>query len=327
MIAPEALIPKTDAPFVRMFQDAGFEIAYPEDPSFTRGRDEDETIRALQGVSAIIAGGEIMTPRVIESLPELRVIARAGVGFDRVDIPAATKNNVAVTITPTANHEAVAEQTLMLMLAVSRHVVQHDRLIRQGHWEAPVSTALRGRTLGLVGLGRIGRSVVPRAQAFRMKVLAFDPVADPVYAAANDVEVVDFDTLLAQSDIVSVHAPMMESTKGLMNRDAFRKMKLGSVLINTSRGGLVAEVDLVEALQNGPLSAAGLDVFEIEPIQSDNPLLKLENVVLTPHKSTEETLAQMDMGIEAAQSIVDLYQGRWPEASVVNNEIREGWHF
>ncbi|MDA1016727.1 MAG: phosphoglycerate dehydrogenase, partial [Planctomycetota bacterium] len=311
MISPVALIPQTDAQFVRIFKDAGFEVVYPADSSFTRGRDEDETIRVLQGVSAILAGGEIMTPRVIESLPELRVIARSGVGYDRIDIPAATRHKVAVTITPTANHEAVAEQTLMLMLAVSRNVVHHDRLIRSGTWDAPVSAPLRGRTLGLVGLGRIGRSVVPRAQAFRMKVLAFDPLADPQFAAEHNVELVDFDTLLATSDIVSVHAPMMESTRGLFNRDAFRKMKAGSVLINTSRGGLVVEADLVEALRSGPLSAAGLDVFEIEPIRPDNPLLKLDNVVLTPHKATEETLAQMDMGIEAAQSIVDLHQGRW----------------
>lgn len=325
LIAPEALIPLKDAAFVKLLTDANLEVVYPADPTFTRGRDAAETIRVLEGVSAVLAGGEFMTPEVLAALPDLRVLARMGVGYDRIDIPAATERRIPVTITPTANHEAVAEQALMLMLAVSRNVVVQDRSTRQGTWTAPVNHPLRGCTLGLIGLGRIGRSVVPRAQAFRMQVIAFDPVADPAFARENNVELVDLDTLLATSDFVSLHAPMVESTKGIINRDAIKKMKTSAVLINTSRGGLVVEVDLVEALQAGRIRGAGLDVFEVEPIQADNPLLKLENVVVTPHKATAETLAQMDMATEAAQCIVDLYQGRWPDGCVINEELREGW--
>lgn len=325
LIAPEALIPLTDAPFVKLLIDAGLDVVYPEDPTFTQGRDAAETIRVLKGKAAVLAGGEFMTPEVLDALPELRVLARMGVGYDRIDIPAATAKNIPVTITPTANHEAVAEQALMLMLAVSRNVVIHDRLTRAGTWKAPVNHPLRGCMLGLVGLGRIGRSVVPRAQAFRMNVIAFDPVADPTFAKQNNVELVDLDTLLASSDFVSLHAPMTDSTKGLFNRETFAKMKPESVLINTSRGGLVVESDLFDALQAGQLRGAGLDVFEVEPIQADNPLLKLDNVVVTPHKATAETLAQMDMATEAAQCIVELFQGGWPKGCVVNAELQSDW--
>lgn len=325
MITPTAMWRQIEAPYTRLLQEAGFEVRFPEDSTFTRGRDAAETIRVLRGVSGLVAGGEFLTEEVIAGLPELRVIARAGVGYDRVDVAAATRHGVLLTITPTANHEAVAEQAMGLLLAVSRNVALHDRMMRSGQWQVPVNRPLRGATLGLVGLGRIGRSTAVRAKAFRMQLIACDPYADPRFVSEHGIELVDFDTLLARSDVVSIHAPLNDETRGRFNRATFAKMKPGSILINTARGGLVVEADLVEALKSGHLAGAGLDVFEVEPVAPDNPLLKLDNVVMTPHRSSEETRAMVDMGVEAARCIVELYAGRWPEGCVVNHQLRDQW--
>ncbi|MGD9857299.1 MAG: phosphoglycerate dehydrogenase [Planctomycetaceae bacterium] len=324
-IAPPALFHQPEAEFTRLLTDAGFEVRYPDDPTFTRGRDEAETIRVLQGSSAIIAGGDYLTARVIAALPELRVIARAGVGYDRVDVTAATARGVAVTITPTANHESVAEQALGLMLAITRNIVIQDRMTRAGLWDGPINRPLRGTTLGLFGLGRIGRSTAIRAKAFRMQLIAHDPFADPEFVREHGIELVDFDTLLRRADFLSVHAPLSNETKGLFNRECFAKMKPDSTFINTARGGLVNEADLIEALTSGQIAAAGLEVFEQEPVDPNNPLLKLDNVVLTPHRAGEETLARFDMGVEAAKCIAALAQGRWPEGCVVNDSLKANW--
>jgi phosphoglycerate dehydrogenase-like enzyme len=160
-----------------------------------------------------------------------------------------------------------------------------------------------------------------------MQLIACDPNADPQFVAEHGIELVDFDTLLARSDVVSIHAPLNDETRGRFNRATFAKMKPGSILINTARGGLVVEADLVEALTSGHLAGAGLDVFEVEPIAADNALLKLDNVVMTPHRSSEETRAMVDMGVEAARCIVELYGGRWPEGCVVNQLLRNRWRW
>ena len=221
MITPTAMWRQVDAPYTRLLQEAGFEVRFPDESTFTRGRDAAETIRVLRGVSGLVAGGEFLTEEVIARLPELRVIARAGVGYDRVDVAAATRHGVLLTITPTANHEAVAEQAMGLLLAVSRNVALHDRMMRAGQWQVPVNRPLRGTTIGFVGLGRIGRSTAVRAKAFRMQLIACDPYADPKFVAEHGIELVDFDTLLARSDIVSIHAPLNDETRGRFNRATF----------------------------------------------------------------------------------------------------------
>lgn len=324
-ISPQGLLHHADAEYTRLLVDAGFEIRYPEDPTFTQGRDEQETVATLQGVSALIAGADLLTPAVIDRLPDLRVIARAGVGYDRVDVPAATARRIPVTITPTANHQSVAEHVFMLMLAVQRQLIPLNHMIRAGQWGGPMSVPLRGQTLGLVGFGRIGQSVASRANAFGMRVVTCDPFASTDTAKQHDVELVEFESLLCEADIISIHAPLNDQTAGLFNARSIGMMKQGSVLINTARGGLVVESDLVQALKSGHVRAAGLDVFEREPVADDNPLLQLDNVVLTPHRAGAETLAQYDMGVEAARCIVELYAGRWPAGCVVNNHLRDGW--
>jgi D-3-phosphoglycerate dehydrogenase len=325
MIFPEAYI-NTDAPYVKMFEEAGFEIRFPDDPTFTRGLyGEDETIKQMEGMDATVAGGEHYTPRVLESLPQLKVIARAGVGFDRVNVEAASARQIAVTITPTTNHESVAELTLALLFAVTKRIVLNDRAVRAGGWPTDLLMPIRGQTFGILGLGRIGRSTATRARALGMEVLACEKYPQQDFVDEHGIELVDFGELLERSDIVSIHCPLNDETEGMMNRDAFARMKTRSILLNTARGGVVAESDLLEALQNGTIYAAGLDVFEVEPSSADNPLFQLDNVVVSPHKAGTDEKSSEEMGVEAADCVIKLYRGEWPEGAVVNDQLRDGW--
>jgi D-3-phosphoglycerate dehydrogenase / 2-oxoglutarate reductase len=328
LVTPEEMI-HAPGPEAQILRDSGFEVRYPTNTTFTRGLGtEDESIRELAGVSALIAGGEHITAKVLAALPELRVVARAGVGFDRVDVPAAAKHGVVVTITPTANHASVAEHMLALMFGVARAVALNDRVMRSGKWIRRTLMPIRGRTVGLVGLGRIGRSTAVRCAALGMKVVAYELYPDKDFVAKNGIELVDFDTLLKKSDFVSLHCPLGDETRGLMNAAAFAKMKPGSVFINTARGGLVVESALIGALISGHLGGAGLDVFEQEPTAPDNPLFKMDNVVVCPHLGGADAQSIADMGAEAAQSIVTLYKGQWPsDAAVLNGTLKQGWRW
>src|SRR5262245_9011745 len=325
LITPELMRHKP-APYVDILRAAGFEVRYSKDPFFTRGLGpEQQTIDEYRGVSAAIAGGERITPGVVAALPELRVVARAGVGFDSVDVPACTRHGVAVTITPTANHQAVAEHTLALIFAFAKRIVVGDKATRSGQWPRDSLLPIRGQTLGLLGLGRIGRSTAVRAKLLGMNVIAREKFPNEAFVQANGIELVDFDTLLARSDYLSIHCPLNDETRGILNRQAFAKMKPGSVLVNTSRGGTVVEADLIAALRSGHLGGAALDVFEQEPPARDNPLFALENVVLSPHIAGNDTRSMEDMGIECAQCIVKLHRGEWPVGAVVNDELRGKW--
>ena len=311
-----------NGPHVELLRQAGLEVRFPPRPDIT---DEEENVRVLQGISATIAGGEPYSRRVMAALPDLRVISRWGVGVDRVDLEAATGSNAVVTITPSANHEAVAEHAVALLLAVSRFLVQRNAEIHQGLWERRCALPLREKTLGLVGLGRIGRSVAVRAEAFRMRLLAHEAFPDREFARRHGIELVDLDTLLARSDYVTLHVPLTEETRGLINRRTLSRMKPGALLINTSRGGLVVEEDLVDALKSGHLGGAGLDVFLKEPIQPDHPLLELDNVLVSDHTAGIDTRSVEAMAVEAARNIVELYRGGWPAAAVANPAVRQTW--
>ncbi|RPI83338.1 MAG: hypothetical protein EHM42_08505 [Planctomycetaceae bacterium] len=327
LITPEALI-NVRGPWVDILEDAGLTVAYPEDPTFTRGLySAADTVRVLRPASAVIAGGEYFTPEILADLPSLRVVARAGVGYDRVDIPESTKRKIAVTITPTANHEGVAEQAFALIFAIAKGVVVNDARTRAGQWSLGATAPLRGKTLGLLGLGRIGRSTAIRGRAMGMIVIATESYPDQGFAQQHRVELVDFETLLARSDYLSLHCPHNSQTDRMFNRTVFSRMKPGSVLINTSRGKLVVEADLLAALQSGHLGGAGLDVFEDEPATADNPLFALRNVVFSPHLGGADKLSQDSMAIEAADCIAKLYRNEWPAGAVVNDELRASWQW
>lgn len=327
LITPESMIDEP-APYVDSLRRAGFEICYPKNRELARGLLGDETtIAELVGMAAVLAGGEVFSERVLAASPELRVIARSGVGYDRVDVAAATAQNVVLTITPTANHEAVAEQAIALLFAVAKDIVVYDRATRQGHWPRAVTRPVRGQTLGIFGLGRIGRSMAVRGLGVGMKVIATETLPDHEFVSKHGIELVDLETLLSRSDFLSVHCPLNDETRGMFNADLFARMKPGAVFINTSRGPLMVEADLLRALEQGPLAGAGLDVFEEEPTSADNPLFKLDNVILSPHIAGTDTQSLLDMGNEAAGCIISLHEGKWPVGAVVNDELRENWRW
>lgn len=321
LITPEPLRNRPGS-FRSLLEGAGFrclDFAGEQVPS-------EASLRALlPEVDAMIAGGERITAGVMDAAPRLRVIARTGVGYDAVDIAAATARGIAVVITPGTNQESVAEQAFALLLALTRNIVNNDRTIRAGGWDRTLVLPLRGKTLGLVGLGRIGRAVATRALAFGMRVVAYDPVADSDFEARHGVVRCSFDELLAESDVVSLHMPLTPETRGLINRRTLAMMRPGSYLINTSRGGLVVEADLAESLASGHLAGAGLDVLNAEPPEPGNPLLALPSVVLSPHMGGIDTKSMADMAELAAKCVIMLSQGDWPAGCVVNAELADGW--
>ncbi len=322
LIAPGPLRGKP-GPFREILKEAGFDefIDYPGDHTLT----EAELIESLPRCEAMVAGGEQITAELLDKAPKLRAIARTGVGYDAIDVPAASARKIPIVIVPGTNQESVAEHTFALLLALTRKVVEYDALMKAGGWTRSLLAPLRGKTLGLVGFGRIGRAVASRASAFGMTVVAFDPLSDPDAETKMGVRRVELDDLLRSSDVVSLHLPLTRATFGLFDRTMFAKMKPGAILINTARGGLVVENDLYESLVTGHLSGAGLDVFVAEPPEPGNKLLTLPNVIVSPHLGGIDTRAMADMAELAASCIASLKAGRWPSGCVVNQELEPGW--
>ena len=317
---------RANAPAIRLLEGCEFDVRVVNEERFGQGLLSDaEEIETLAGADAVVAWGERYPSAVLNALPNLRVIARLGVGFDKINLDAATNRGIVVTITPNSNHEAVAEHALALIMALAKNLPTGDRAMRAGQWPNVPRKPIRGSTLGIVGLGRIGRSLAARAATMRMRVIAAELYPDQAFVDKHGVEIVDLDSLLARSDYVSLHCPLNDRTRGLMNRRTLAAMNPDACLVNTARGGLVVEPDLIDALESGQIAGAGLDVFEQEPTPPDNPLYRLDTVVVSPHIAGNDELSIVEMGLEAAQCIVDLRAGRWPEGSVVNREVKADW--
>lgn len=306
-----------EARYADVFAASGWTVKYPP-PGEANILSPAELRDALVGVDAVVAGSETYNGELFDQFPKLKVVARVGVGYDSVDVPAATARGVAITTAPGTNHESVAEHTFALMLAFTRLIPVRNQVIHAGGWPRHYSRPLRGQTLGLAGLGRIGKAVAVRAMAFGMRLMAFDPL--PV--DMTGIERVTWERLLSESDFLSLHLPLTPTTRHVMNAAAFARMKPGAVLVNTSRGGLVNEVDLVVALRSGHLDGALLDVLDPEPPLPDHPLLGMPNVLLTPHAAGVDLKSLGDMAHSAAESIVRIFAGDWPERKVVNGEVR-----
>jgi phosphoglycerate dehydrogenase-like enzyme len=287
----------------------------------------EELRRALPRADAAIVGVERLTADVLDHAPRLRVAAKTGVGYDGIDLAAARERGVVVTITPGANHESVAEHVFALLLALTRDLERNSRVLHAGGWERREGVPIRGRTLGLYGLGRIARAVALRARAFGMRVLAHDLAPPTEFDRLHEIARVTPEKLLAVSDVISLHVPLTEATRGLVDGDFLGAMKPGAYLINTARGGLVVDADFRAALESGRLAGAGVDVFHEEPPGADCPLRGAPNLILTPHVGGVDALAIEEMAEAAARCIVDLHQGRWPAPCVVDPSIREGWRW
>jgi phosphoglycerate dehydrogenase-like enzyme len=324
------IVPREVARFADKFRApldaAGLEVVFlpPADANLPT---EDELIEALAGVEATVAGSEPYSPRVFAAHPQLRVVARVGVGYDAVDLAAATTAGAAVCIAPGTNQGSVAEHCFALMLGLTRHVPARHAALAGGGWPRLMSVPLRGRTLGLAGLGRIGKAVATRARAFEMTVIAYDPLPDSAFCERHGIELVPLDRLLSESDFLSLHLPLTPDTRHVINAGTLARMKPTAVLVNTSRGGLVCEADLIAALREGRLGGAALDVFEDEPTPRDNPLRTLPNVVLTPHAAGVDVRSLEDMARSAAEAVAALRRGGWPAEKVVNPDVRAAFRW
>ncbi|MCH7989129.1 MAG: phosphoglycerate dehydrogenase [Planctomycetes bacterium] len=310
-------------PHVEILQDAGFEVKHPD-------KDVDlmveENIGAqLSDCVAAIAGSEPYTEKVLAMAPDLRVIARSGVGFDAVDLAACDKAGVVVTTTPGVNHHSVAEHTIALLMGVARGFPVLDQRVREDRWARVPSPRVMGTTLGIIGLGWIGRAVAFRAIGLGMKVIADEPYPAQEFLEQWPVELTDRDDLFARSDYVSLHCPASEENRHLINAETLAKMKKGSVLINTARGALVDEQALYDALKSGHLRGAGLDVFEQEPLPLSSPLLELKNVLTSGHVAGLDVESQRDTFIMVAETIIQLRDGEWPTPCIRNMQDVSDW--
>ncbi len=303
-------------------QRGGFEIVYP--PAGANSKQPDTLLKLLDGVDAILASVEPLS-REILSQSQLRVVARSGVGYDSVDVAAATDLGIVVTIAPGEVEKSAAEHAIALLLCLTRGLVQRDKNVRTGQWQFRPMPRIAGKTMGIVGLGRIGKETAIRALGLGMKVIAYDPFPDREFADARGIAFHSLDELLGSADVVSLHLPTIPETADIINAQTLAKMKKGAIFVNTSRGATVDEDALYDALSSGHLYGAALDVFKVEPLPLDSPLLELDNVVVCNHMGGLDEVSEVAMPGKAAQCIVDIYEGRWPENCVVNPKVRDGW--
>ena len=284
-------------------------------PKLTR----EELLSQLPYYEALVVrSGVKVDAEAIAAGTRLKVIGRAGVGVDNIDVEAATAAGIVVVNAPTANTIAAAELTVGLIYALARNVAAADASLRRGEWRRAdfMGTELRGKTLGIVGLGKIGLTVADRARAMEMELLGSDPFVSAASAAEHGIELVELDELLRRSDVVTVHVPLNAATRGLIDEQALKQMKPSAFIVNVARGGVVDEQALAEALSAGRLAGAAIDVYEHEP-PHDSPLLSAPNTILTPHLGASTREAQAKAGVEVAQQVLEVLAGR-PAQYAVN---------
>ena len=270
----------------------------------------DALFEAVRDADALIVRSETkVTAELMDAARRLRAIGRAGVGVDNIDVPAATARGIVVMNAPDGNTMTTAEHTFALLLALARRIPQAHASLKAGRWERKkfVGTELRGKTLGIIGLGRIGRVVASRAQGFEMKVIAYDPFVSPEQARELDIELLPLEAVFERADFLTIHTPLTPETRGLIGAQAFARMKPGVRIINCARGGLIDEQALYEAIRSGKVAGAALDVFSEEPPPPDHPLLALEEVVVTPHLGASTREAQESVAVIVAEQLRDYF--------------------
>ncbi len=286
------------------------------------GIEDPDFVEVLKSVDAVLSGNDLVIDEALFGMaPKLKVIAKMGVGLDMIDIDAASRHGAIVFNTPGVNNQAVADHTFAMLLAVARRIIYCDRSLREKRWEHTriMGIELWQKTLGIVGLGAIGRAVALRAKGFDMKIVAHDPYWPDQFAAENRIERVPLEALLKMSDVISLHVPLTAENKGMINASTLGLMKPTAILINAARGEIVNETDLYRALKDGVIAGAGLDVFENEP-PTESPLLELDNVVLTPHTAAFTTEAMNNMNVGVVEQLIDYLDGKRP-AHLVNADV------
>jgi phosphoglycerate dehydrogenase-like enzyme len=309
-----------DSPELEPFKKAGFEIKFGKSAPTTPVGD---VIEYLQGCAAVVAGGEPYTEEVFASCPDLRLVVRFGVGYDAVDVEAATRHGIVTATTPGTNDWAVADHAMGLIIDLAHGISRADRKVRSGGWGATRGIDVWQKTIGIVGLGRIGKGVARRARGFDMRVLAYEPYPDQAFVAEHGVELVELDDLLKQSDFVTLHLPAMPSTHKIINAEKLALMKPTAYIINTARGKLLDEDAVYEAATSGKIAGAGIDAWTVEPLDQWERWAKLDNVVVTPHSAPstggvwEATWAMMQA------SIVEFLQDGKQPVGILNPEVWE----
>jgi len=269
----------------------------------------EDLLTRLEGVDGYVAGLDYITAEVVERMPDtLKVISRYGAGVDRVDLAACKRRGIVVTNTPGANATAVCELAFGLMLAAARNIPALHAAVEKGEWPRSDGMELAGKKLGIVGLGAIGKKLALRAKAFEMQVQAYDPYLDERFAAEQGIRALTLDELLQSSDVVSLHVPLNEQTRHMINANRIEAMRDGAIIINTARGGLIDEAAAARAIQSGKLRGLGLDAFEQEPLK-DSPLIGLPHVVFTPHTGAHTAEAVQKMGMMAAENAIAVLKG------------------
>ncbi len=286
-------------------------------------RTEEELISACCDADALLVQYANITRQVIANLKKCKIIVRYGVGVDSIDTQAATEHGIYVANIPDYGLEDVADHTMALLLAAARKLVYLHQKVINGEWDYTTSKPLfrlRGKTLGLLAFGNIARMVALKAKAFGINVQACDPHIDKDIATEYDVKLIDFDTMIKTSDFISIHAPVTPATYNLFNMNIFKQMKPNCILVNTARGALINESDLVEALEKKYIAGAALDVTHPEPIKADSKLKKLDNVIITPHTAWYTEEAQKSLQIQASQEVVRVLTGNLP-LNLVNKKV------
>ena len=303
-MAPRVLVSdKLSTTAVQIFKDRGVEVDYLPD----LGKDKDKLLEVIGQYDGLaIRSATKVTEKLIAAATNLKVIGRAGIGVDNVDIPAASRRGIIVMNTPFGNSITTAEHAVALMFAVARDLPEADRSTKAGKWEKNrfMGVEITGKTLGVIGCGNIGSIVATRGVGLKMHVIAFDPFLSANRAEELGVEKVELDELFRRSDFITLHTPMTDKTRGIINASAFAQMKKGVRIINCARGGLVVEADLVEALKSGKVAGAGIDVFETEPA-TENPLFDFPQVVCTPHLGASTSEAQENVALQVAEQMSD----------------------
>ncbi|MBI0021516.1 phosphoglycerate dehydrogenase [Bartonella sp. W8097] len=304
-MAPRVLVSDKLSPTaVQIFKDRGVEVDFKPE----LGKDKEKLLEVIGQYDGLaIRSATKVTEKLIAAAKNLKVVGRAGIGVDNVDIPAASRRGIIVMNTPFGNSITTAEHAIALMFAVARELPAADKSTKAGKWEKSrfMGVEITGKTLGIIGCGNIGSIVATRGVGLKMKVIAYDPFLSDARAKELGVEKVELDDLLKRADFITLHTPLTDKTRHIINAKTIAKMKNGVRLINCARGALVVEKDLVDALKSGKIAGAAVDVYEVEPPAADDPLFSLDNVVCTPHLGASTTEAQENVAIQVAEQMSD----------------------
>lgn len=311
LITPRSFASSSDKA-IKMLTARGYEI---QRNNTDRPYKKEEMLNLIKDIDGIIIGIDELSAEIIERADKLKVISKYGIGLDNIDINMATNKNIIVTNTPKANVDAVADLAFGLILSLARRIPEADQKTKSGKWEKIIGKSVWEKTLGIIGLGKIGKQVVKRAQGFQMNILVFDLIKDKKFAQRYGIKYVNLEKLLQKSDYITIHIPLNDATRGMISYKELGKIKKEAFLINTSRGGIVDEQALYKALRNNQLKGAALDVYSNEP-PVESPLKELDNVIMTPHIGAYTEEAIENMGMQATQNLIDVLEGRKPKNRV-----------